>query len=115
MKRIFFTVFSLIFFSLTLSVSAFAQPSAENCEIYTMVNTPVHGTLYADSDGKSISFYVTTAPVKGELSVDSDGYYVYTPHPNRRGRDYFGFRVKDEDGNISQEATVIIRIAKQHS
>ncbi|MDO4982638.1 MAG: Ig-like domain-containing protein [Eubacteriales bacterium] len=112
-RKILFLLIPLIFTFAVTSV-AYALPTAENLEIYTLVNTPAFGSLHADGDGKDVTFYVTTQPVKGELTVDGDGYYRYTPHPNRRGRDYFGFRVKDGDGNVSQEATVIIRIAKQH-
>ena len=39
-----------------------------------------------------------------------DGGFLYTPRPNRKGRDYFGYRVIDEAGNVSQEATGLIRI-----
>lgn len=112
MKRNTVFILFLCIFKIVFSVSAYAQPAAESGEIYTLVNTPVFGTLHADGDGKEITFYVTTEPVKGELNLDGDGYYSYIPKTDRKGRDYFGYRVKDADGNVSQEATVIIRIDK---
>ena len=89
-------------------------PTAENMEIVTQINTGVTGRLSAsDEDGGELSFYVTTEPVKGTLTLEKDGEYRYRPDKDRKGRDYFGYRVKDADGNISQEATVIIRLEVQ--
>ena len=101
--------------ALTPTVEAEPQsvPTAENAEIVTKINTGVTGRLSAsDDDGGELFFYVTTEPVKGRLTLESGGEYRYCPDSGRRGRDYFGYRVKDADGNVSQEATVIIRLEK---
>lgn len=66
-----------------------------------------------DPDGGTLTYQITTEPTKGEIELTDDGRFVYTPDTNRRGRDYFGFKATDADGNSSQEATVIIRIEKQ--
>ena len=88
-------------------------PIAENMEIVTQINTGVTGRLSAaDEDGGELIFYVTTEPVKGKLTLEKDGEYRYCPDKDRKGRDYFGYRVKDNDGNVSQEATVIIKLEK---
>lgn len=89
-------------------------PIAENQEISTYRNVSVGGQLRAtDPDGDTVTFELTTEPVKGTLDLEEDGSFVYTPKENKRGKDYFGFKAVDCDGNCSSEATVIIKIEKQ--
>lgn len=100
-----------------LARSAFAEgtaPIAENLELRTYRGVSVGGELKAyDPDGDLIDFTVTTQPVKGSLSLEEDGSFVYTPAEGKKGRDYFGYKAVDAEGNCSQEATVIIKIEKQ--
>lgn len=104
------TCFSLIF-------SVFATegaPMAENLEISTYRAVSVGGKLSAaDPDGEVVGFEITTAPTKGEVELGEDGCFVYTPGEGKKGKDYFGYKAIDDQGNYSQEATVIIRIQKQ--
>ncbi|HIS97543.1 MAG TPA: S-layer homology domain-containing protein [Candidatus Scatomorpha pullistercoris] len=89
-------------------------PVAQNLEITTYRNVSVGGRLTAvDPDGDTLTYSVTTEPTKGEIELTDDGRFVYTPDTNRKGRDYFGYKATDSEGNSSQEATVIIRIEKQ--
>lgn len=89
-------------------------PVAQNLELSTYRNVSVGGRLTAvDPDGDTLSYSVTTEPTKGEVELTDDGRFVYTPDTNRKGRDYFGYKATDSEGNSSQEATVIIRIEKQ--
>ncbi|MGN1017982.1 MAG: Ig-like domain-containing protein, partial [Oscillospiraceae bacterium] len=44
--------------------------------------------------------------------LDDDGSFVYTPADGKRGKDYFGYKAIDAEGNRSQEATVIIKLVK---
>lgn len=98
-------------------VSTAAQnsaPVAENLELNTYRGVSVGGQLKAtDPDGDAMTFSLTTPPIKGELSLNPDGSFVYAPLDGKKGKDYFGFRAADSNGNVSQEATVIISIAKQ--
>ena len=90
-------------------------PIAENLELNTFRNTSVYGALSAyDPEGDVISFEITTKPVKGEIKLEESGTFVYTPVEGKKGRDYFGYKALDSEGNFSQEATVIIKIAKQN-
>ncbi|MFB0919729.1 MAG: Ig-like domain-containing protein, partial [Oscillospiraceae bacterium] len=66
-----------------------------------------------DPDGEVLKFVITTSPIKGEIVIRENGSFVYTPNEGKRGRDYFGFKAYDNEGNASAEATVIIRIEKQ--
>lgn len=111
-------------FALTMALFMFAgmcpvyaegsAPVAENLELKTYKNVSVGGKLSAfDPEGGELSFEISTQPIKGEIELYDDGSFVYTPAENKKGRDYFGYRAIDEQGNCSQEATVIIKIEKQ--
>lgn len=120
MKRMFlsFTAFTLaVLLFAGLAAPVFAEgsaPVAENLELTTYRNVSVGGCLSAyDPEGDAVSFEITTEPVKGAIELKQDGSFVYTPCEGKKGRDYFGYKAVDEEGNYSQEATVIIRIEKQ--
>ena len=88
-------------------------PLAESFELSTPMNTPYEGQLTAsDEDSDKLFYEITTQPVKGDIQLNEDGSFVYTPRENKKGRDYFGYKAYDPEGNYSQEATVIIRIKK---
>lgn len=94
--------------------AAASAPVAENLELSTYRNVSVGGRLSAvDPEGDVLTYEITTQPSKGAVELKEDGKFVYTPNENKRGRDYFGYTATDADGNRSQEATVIIKIAKQ--
>jgi len=89
-------------------------PVAENMELETYRGISVGGRLSAyDAEGDTLTFEIETDPMKGSVELTADGYFIYTPEENRRGKDYFGFRAVDANGNTSQEGTVIIRLARQ--
>ena len=118
-KRIYIPVISLVlclalFVGLVPSVQAGnCAPIAESFEFETYRGVSFGGRLPAvDPDGDALSFEITTPPVKGSIELNDDGSFVYTPRENKRGRDYFGFKVTDSEGNRSQEATVIIKLRK---
>lgn len=91
-----------------------SAPVAENLELCTYRNVSVGGRMKAfDPDDDVVAYEITTEPVKGCIEAASDGSFVYTPNENKKGRDYFGYKAKDSEGNYSQEATVIIKIDKQ--
>ncbi len=91
-----------------------SAPVAENLEICTYRGVSVGGKLSAtDPEGDDLTFEITTEPSKGTIELESDGTFVYTPADGKKGRDYFGFRAIDTEGNASQEGTVIIKIQKQ--
>lgn len=118
MKRTAFSVATLSLlllfgFGLSSCAEAGSAPTADNLELTTRRNVPVEGRLTArDPDGDIVSFEITTDPVKGDIALKDDGVIVYTPRRDKKGRDYFGYRAKDAEGNVSQEATAIIRIEK---
>lgn len=88
-------------------------PIAENFEFETYRGVSFGGQLAAvDPDGDTLSYEITTKPVKGSIDLDDDGSFVYTPADGKRGKDYFGYKASDAEGNRSQEATVIIKLIK---
>jgi hypothetical protein len=90
------------------------NPIAENLVVTTYRNVSVGGQLKAnDPDGDVLSFEITTPPTKGEIELKDNGCFVYTPADGKRGHDYFGYKAIDSKGNMSSEATVIIKIEKQ--
>ena len=92
------------------------SPMAERMEVETYRNTSVSGQLMAeDPDGDALTYQLTTEPMKGTVAVEADGSFVYTPNENRGGKDYFGYKAVDAEGNESPEATVTLRIRKQRS
>lgn len=118
MKRIsrLLAVLALAATLLGLSDGAHAEgsaPVAENYEFKTERNTPFTASLSAqDVDGGELTFTITTEPVKGSIRLEPNGSFTYTPGTDKKGRDYFGYKAADSEGNLSQEATVIIKIEK---
>ena len=120
MKRLFTSITALLLMFMLfagMAAPAYAEgtaPVAENLELCTYRNVTVSGALSAyDPDGDIAGYEITTDPVKGALELCSDGSFTYTPGENRKGKDYFGYKAVDKEGNSSQEATVIIKILKQ--
>ncbi len=102
--------------SLSLTTAGMAgntAPVAENLEYETYRGVSFGGKLSAvDPDGDLITYQITTEPVKGDIALLSDGNFIYTPADGKRGKDYFGYKAMDAGGNVSQEATVIIKLLK---
>ena len=95
------------------ALAADGAPIAENLELTTYRGISVGGRLKAfDPEGEAVHFRITTEPRKGTLTLGEDGEFVYTPADGKRGRDYFGYCASDPNGNVSQEATVVITIRK---
>ena len=114
MKRMMALILSMSLLTSGFGSAPGEAPTAENLELRTYRNTAVGGTLEAeDPQGDELFFTITTEPVKGSLELGEDGSFVYTPREGKRGRDYFGYKAVDSEGNISEEATVIIHIEKQ--
>ncbi len=88
-------------------------PIAENLELRTYRETSVGGTLQAvDPEGDLVTFRLLSEPGKGTVPLDGADF-VYTPAPRKRGKDSFTYAATDENGNVSAEARVTIRIDKQ--
>ena len=120
MKRKFIIVFTMVLAALLDTGLAYpaqaagSAPVAENLELRTFKNVSVSGQLSAfDPENDVVEYQICTQPVKGYIELATDGSFVYTPGQDKKGKDYFGYKAVDAEGNSSQEATVIIRIDKQ--
>ena len=120
MKKTFISAFLVVMAVLLCSglvypaMAAGSAPVAENLELRTFRNVSVSGQLKAfDPEHDVVKFEISPQPVKGHIELADDGSFVYTPNQDKKGKDYFGYRATDSEGNVSQEATVIIRIDKQ--
>lgn len=108
-----FTLCLLLLGSSFTALAADGAPIAENLELTTYRGISVGGRLKAfDPEGEEVHFRITTEPRKGSLTLGDGGTFVYTPADGKRGRDYFGYCATDPNGNVSQEATVVITIRK---
>lgn len=88
-------------------------PKAIDGELETYKNISNDGQLTgSDPEDGPLTFRIAEKPKRGAVKLQSDGSYVYTPDRNRVGEDSFTFTVTDDAGNVSQPATVSIRILK---
>jgi len=91
-----------------------SAPVAENLEFATYKNISITENLSAkDPEGDTVTFEITREPKKGIVEVNDEGEFTYTPLENKKGKDSFSYTAKDSAGNISQPATVSIKIKTQ--
>lgn len=86
--------------------------------IWTQRDITVYGTLSAsDPEGDELTFEITKYPENGILKLTSatHGDYCYTPCDGITGEDTFTYIVRDEWGNYSDEASVVVKIDKMAS
>lgn len=88
-------------------------PTAEDSTLETYRNIANSGQLKAsDPEEDELTYTIVTEPRRGEVELGEDGSFTYTPLHNKVGKDSFTFTVTDEAGNVSEPATVKIRIKK---
>jgi FtsP/CotA-like multicopper oxidase with cupredoxin domain len=68
-----------------------------------------------DTDGTLDPSTVTLSslPGNGQATVNPDGSITYTPDTGYTGTDSFGYTVKDDDGAVSNTATVTVTVQEQ--
>jgi len=102
--------------SITLVRQENNAPVAQDVSISTYRDIAVEGVFAAvDPDGDALVFRVTSKARRGEVEVMPNGTFIYTPFPNKAGKDSFTYVAVDPFGNTSGEARVSIRIEKQKS
>lgn len=91
-------------------------PIAENLTLNTYRNVAAGGTFAAvDPDGGAVTYRVTKNPARGEVQQAEEGSarFTYLPYEDKTGKDSFTYVAQDADGNVSQPATVSVKISKQ--
>ena len=107
MKKTYFRLCAVFFLAAFLTAAAPDTP--ERQEFTADAGTPLSARLVLTmAEGERC--VLTTAPAKGTVRLSADGSFLYTPDANRRGRDYFGYRVENAAGEFSEEATVLLRL-----
>ncbi len=91
-------------------------PVAFNRLISTPENTAVNVVLEgADVDGTIVAYTFQSNPQHGTLTATVDPYtYIYTPAQDYNGVDTFTFAMTDDDGAVSNVATVTILVTAVH-
>ena len=100
---------------LTLLEKENHPPVARSMDLTTYQNVSVTGYFDAvDAEGDVLTFRMMSNPARGavELAEDGSGRFVYRPYENKTGKDSFTYAVLDGAGNLSEKATVTIRIEK---
>ncbi len=90
---------------------AINDQAATNPNQATIINVIANDT---DADGTVNPATVTIAqnPTNGSVAVDTNtGAVTYTPNTGFTGQDNFTYTVKDNDGTVSNQATVSVRVA----
>ncbi|MCL1857934.1 MAG: S-layer homology domain-containing protein [Oscillospiraceae bacterium] len=94
------------------------SPSANDVNITTQKNIPVFKSMDGnDPDDDDINYRIVKGPKNGflEISNSSTGNFVYRPKNNFTGTDSFVYQIQDEYGNLSNLATVQIKVTKAAS
>jgi len=94
------------------------SPSAVPISITTQKNIPVFKSMDGtDPDDDSVNYKIIKAPKNGLLDVKNinNGLFVYRPKANFIGNDSFVYQVEDQYGNVSNLATVQIKVTKAAS
>lgn len=90
-----------------------SPPVAEDSTFETYKNIAAEVPLtFSDPEGDALTITITTQPKRGTVQVNENGTVTYTPNKNKVGHDSFIYTVTDSAGNMSEAATVRIRIKK---
>lgn len=88
-------------------------PVAKDGKLETYRNIANNGTLQVEGGAEgAMTYQLVRAPKRGEVSISEDGTFLYTPKENKVGTDRFTYTATDAAGNVSNEATVTVRILK---
>ncbi len=91
------------------------QSQDTEVSVWTQQDISTYGSLSAsDPEGDGLTFEITRYPENGllRLTNPANGDYCYTPCDGVTGEDSFSYIVRDEWGNYSEEASVVIDIDK---
>lgn len=103
--------------TVTVNQAVNVAPVAQDDYATTRRNTAVAINVLAndsDVDGTLVASSVTaTKPTRGGTAVvNANGSITYTPRQNFRGTDTFTYTVRDDDGAVSNAATVRVNVVR---
>jgi C1A family cysteine protease len=96
------------------------RPPVANNDLYTVMKDTalalaLPGVLANDTDpeGEALSAVWGSGPANGSLVFNASGSFTYTPNPGWTGTDSFTYRARDTALNLSNLATVSVRVTEQ--
>lgn len=99
--------------SLSIRAGKNSAPEVEALSFETYKNVSYSAPLpVSDPDGDEMTYTLTKEPSRGTVEFSADGTFTYTPKENKVGKDSFTFTATDSKGNVSDEATVKLKIVK---
>ena len=103
--------------SRTLSLSILTgkneAPVCRDVSLETYKNIANTGVLSAsDPEGDTLTYQIVKSPKRGSIELSPDGTFTYTPDENKVGKDVFTYTATDCAGNVSNAATVTVRIVR---
>ena len=95
-----------------------STPIARDLALSTYKNVAVQGQFSAvDPEGELLTFRLADKPARGAVTLPEDGsaFFTYTPYENKTGKDSFTYVAVDAVGNVSEPATVKVKIEKANT
>ena len=98
------------------------NPVANNDSYATETNNPITvaagtGVLFNDSssgDNETLASVLVAQATHGVVTLNTDGSFTYTPNHDFKGTDTFTYQAKNENGLLSNTATVSIVVTDQN-
>ena len=88
-------------------------PVCRDVKFETYKNIANTGVLSAsDPEGDTLTYQLVKEPKRGTVDIAPDGSFTYTPAQNKVGKDVFTYTATDSAGNVSNAASVTVKIVK---
>ena len=99
--------------SLSILTGKNEAPVCRDVKLETYKNIANTGALDArDPEGDTLTYQLVKEPKRGTVELSPDGSFTYTPAQNKVGKDVFTYTATDSAGNVSNAATVTVKIVK---
>ena len=99
--------------SLSILTGKNEAPVCRDVKLETYKNIANTGALDArDPEGDTLTYQLVKEPKRGTVEISPDGSFTYTPAQNKVGKDVFTYTATDSAGNVSNAATVTVKLVK---
>ena len=99
--------------SLSILTGKNEAPVCRDVKLETYKNIANTGALDArDPEGDTLTYQLVKEPKRGTVELSPDGSFTYTPAQNKVGKDVFTYTATDSAGNVSNAASVTVKIVK---